>query len=201
MSPESRAARVRFLFLDVDGTMTNGRLYRSDNGDLWRAYHVLDGYGLRRLIKNGCPAAIVTAAAGGDSIVLRMQELGINRIHQGVDDKLQTVKNILAEENIAADAAAYMGEPIWVMTCRTCKRCNMSAWLVRRKSAMPAVLAAAHYVPPRPAGAGALRDVCDFILANRGVICEHQKQKLCDGALAVIFVICADDNRFFVIAQ
>ena len=112
MSPESRAARVRFLFLDVDGTMTNGRLYRSDNGDLWRAYHVLDGYGLRRLIKNGCPAAIVTAAAGGDSIVLRMQELGINRIHQGVDDKLQTVKNILAEENIAADAAAYMGDDL-----------------------------------------------------------------------------------------
>ncbi|WOV91481.1 MAG: HAD hydrolase family protein [Candidatus Zeuxoniibacter abyssi] len=162
MSPESRAARVRFLFLDVDGTMTNGRLYRSDNGDLWRAYHVLDGYGLRRLIKNGCPAAIVTAAAGGDSIVLRMQELGINRIHQGVDDKLQTVKTILAEENIAADAAAYMGDDLPDLQAM-----QYVGLACAPQSAIPAVLAAAHYVPPRPAGAGALRDVCDFILANR----------------------------------
>ena len=122
----------------------------------------IDGYGLRRLIKNGCPAAIVTAAAGGDSIVLRMQELGINRIHQGVDDKLQTVKNILAEENIAADAAAYMGDDLPDLQAM-----QYVGLACAPQSAMPRFwrprIMCRHVRP----GAGALRDVCDFILANR----------------------------------
>ena len=162
MSPDLRAARVRLLFLDIDGTMTDGRLFMGRDGEFWRAYHVLDGYGLKVLVKSGYTVAIITAAGSDDSIVYRMRELGINHVFQNVSDKLQVAKEVLDKEGIIADNAAYMGDDIPDL-----EPMRYMGLACAPQTAVPEVLAAAHYVPPRPAGAGAVRDVCELILANR----------------------------------
>lgn len=160
MDTRALAARVRMLFLDVDGTLTDGRLYFFPQG-VARAFHTLDGYGIRMLIKSGVQVAIVTAAEG-DDIGERARYLGITRVHTGVQDKLSAVKQILYDESCAAEESAYMGDDLPDLP--PLQYVGLAA---APPTAAAEVLAAAHWRATRPAGAGAVRELCELIMAAR----------------------------------
>lgn len=159
-----RAARVRLLCLDVDGTLTDGRLYFVGRG-ISRAFHALDGLGVQRFVNAGGVAAIVTAATKEteDGIEHRAKMMGVRHIYQEVGDKLAVVKTLLQAENFTAAEAAFVGDDLPDLPPM-----QYVGFACAPKNAVEEVLQVAHYIPPRPAGGGAVRDVCEFILAARG---------------------------------
>ena len=165
----ARAARVAILFLDVDGTLTDGRVIVSDDGAVHRAYHTQDGFGIKRILAAGVRVAIVTAAEGA-GVLVRARHLGIARVHQGVADKRAVMAAVMAEEDLPPERSAFMGDDL-----NDLEALRAAGFACAPPEAVPEVLAAAHYVPSRRAGMGAVREVCDFILASRGENAKTEK--------------------------
>lgn len=162
MDAAARAARVRILFLDVDGVLTDGRVYFFSRGEA-RAFHTLDGMGVRRLVKSGVQVALISAANDDGGIARRARQLGIVRVHTGVEDKLAVMQQILADESLPPENAAYMGDDLADLAAMQC-----AGFAVAPKTAAAEVLAAAHWIPNLAAGMGAVRELCDKIMAARG---------------------------------
>ena len=160
MNKTHDASRARLLFLDVDGVLTDGRLYFLENR-IMRAFHTLDGYGIRRLIKSGVSVAIISAAEDNGDVIHRARYLGITRVCLGVENKLAVVKQILEDEKLPANAAAYMGDDLPDLPSM-----EYVGFAAAPKTAAPEVLAIAHWVADLPAGAGAVRQLCDLILSS-----------------------------------
>lgn len=162
---ETRAGRVRLLFLDIDGTLTDGRMHIGKGGALTRSYHTLDGHGMRRFMAAGGGIAIITAADDDDSIRYRMEDLGVLHLHIAVADKLAKIKEVLAAEGLDAGRAGYVGDDVQDLAAM--KYIGAAGGLAcAPKTAMAEVLAAAHYVPSRPAGGGAVREVIELIMTQ-----------------------------------
>ena len=160
MTAAERAARTRILFLDVDGVLTDGRLYVLPQG-VGRAFHTLDGAGIRALIRGGVSVALVSAA-GGEDIAIRAQQLGILRVHTEVGDKLAVVKGILQDESLPPENAAYMGDDLPDLSPM-----RHVGFAVAPQTAAAEIKEIAHWIPSLPAGAGAVRELCEFILRAR----------------------------------
>lgn len=160
--PVARARRVRLMAFDIDGVMTDGRLYFSPAGDELKAFFSRDGLGLRMLAKSGVKLAIIT---GRDSpIVLRRAEnLAIPLVRQGVEDKRAALAELLRDEGLDFAQAGYMGDD--VVDLAVMAACAFSATvpdghrLIRQQ---------ADYVASAAAGAGAVREVCEFLLQAQG---------------------------------
>lgn len=153
-------ARIALLILDVDGVLTDGRFFRLPSGDEIKSFHTQDGHGMAKLQKSGIPIAIIS---GRDSISVdqRMQELGIQHVHQGIKDKLAVFEKLIDTLNITADQVAYVGddEPDITVMSRV-------GYKIAVANATPAVLEIADWVTQNEGGAGAVREVCEWILAN-----------------------------------
>lgn len=162
---KARAGRARLLFLDIDGTLTDGRMHVGRGGALTRSYHTLDGHGMRRFMTAGGKIAIITAADDDDSIRYRMEDLGVLHVHIAVGDKLGKIKEVLAAEGMDADCAAYVGDDVQDLAALE-YIAAAGGLACAPKTAMAAVLAAAHYIPQRPAGGGAVREVIELIMTQ-----------------------------------
>jgi 3-deoxy-D-manno-octulosonate 8-phosphate phosphatase (KDO 8-P phosphatase) len=158
----SRAQPVRAVFLDVDGVLTDGGLYFTEQGETLKRFNSLDGQGLKYLMSAGVQPVVIT---GRDSAPLRvrLQALGITNAHFGVRNKRAVAEQVLKELNLRFDQAAAMGDD-WpdLPVMRLCALAAAPA------QAHAEVLAAAHWVSARRGGEGAVRDLCDLILAAQG---------------------------------
>ena len=155
-----RAAAVRLLCLDVDGTLTDGKLY-IHNGKIGRAFSVLDGLGVQRFIAAGGIGAIITAAAEGEEdIRIRANQMGIRHVYTGVGDKLALVLQLLQAESLTTTECAFVGDDLTDLAA-----IKFAGFAAAPATAMAEVLEAVDYVATLPAGSGAVRDVCEFILA------------------------------------
>jgi len=157
-----RAQPVRLVFLDVDGVLTDGGLYISEQGETLKRFHSLDGQGLKYLISAGIVPAVIT---GRDSAPLRvrLQALGVSEAHFGVHDKLGVARQILQKTGLGFHQAAAMGDD-WP-DLPVLAECALAA---APAQAHPEVLARAHWVSSRTGGHGAVRELCDLILAAQG---------------------------------
>lgn len=157
----ARAARIRLACFDVDGTLTDGRLFFDSDGRELKAFHVLDGQGLVLLRKAGIAVALITAR---DSAVAerRGAELGVET-HVGVADKLACVDALRARLGIAADEVAYMGDDLP-------DRAPMRAagLAVAPANAHAWTREVAHWQTALPGGEGAARELCDLLLTAQG---------------------------------
>src|SRR5581483_584647 len=99
------AARVRFLVLDVDGVLTDGRLYYGARGEALKAFHVRDGQGLKLLIAAGVAVAVISGRRSAMT-ARRCRELGIRHVLQGIDDKLAAFQRLRSRLGISAGACA-----------------------------------------------------------------------------------------------
>ena len=114
MSPltaEQRAARVRLMVLDVDGVLTDGRLYYGPQGEAMKVFDVRDGHGIKMLIRNGVEVALLSARSS-DIVTARARELGISRVMQGRSDKASAFATLLAEAAVASDNSGYLGDDL-----------------------------------------------------------------------------------------
>lgn len=156
------AARVRLACFDVDGTLTDGRLFFDTEGRELKAFHVHDGQGLVLLRKAGIAVAFVTARASTIA-EQRARELAIVEVHTAVADKLACVRDIAARLGIEMDEVAFMGDDL--PDLRVMQQVGFS---VAPGSAHPWVRERAHWRTTAAAGKGAVREFCDLVLAAQG---------------------------------
>lgn len=158
MSPQDRARRLRLMAFDIDGVMTDGRLYFSPRGDEMKAFFTRDGLGLKLLAEAGLRLAIIT---GRDSPIVaqRAENLGIDLVLQGVEDKRSALAGLLARLGLSFDEAGYMGDDI--VDVAVMAACGFAASV---PDGHPEAHRVAHYVATAPAGGGAVREVCELIL-------------------------------------
>ncbi|BBO59355.1 HAD family hydrolase [Mycoavidus sp. B2-EB] len=153
-----RAAQVRLMIFDVDGVLTDGRLYFSAEGESLKAFDTLDGQGLKLLAASGVQLALITGRCS-QIVAARAQELGIAWVYQGVRDKAVAFAELLSQLHYTAEQCGYMGDdwpdlPVMLKVAFAAAPANAHA----------EVLARAHWVAQAQGGAGAVREVCDLIL-------------------------------------
>jgi 3-deoxy-D-manno-octulosonate 8-phosphate phosphatase (KDO 8-P phosphatase) len=156
-----RARHIRLLVLDVDGVLTDGRLYLSAAGEELKVFHVRDGSGLVAVQRAGITVAIIS---GRDSaaVTRRAAELGIRHVRQGVGDKGAALDQLLDELGVSAAATACVGDD--TPDVPMLRRAGLAIGVA---DAHPALLAAAHWVTPSNGGQGAVREACDLLLSAR----------------------------------
>ncbi len=154
-------ARIRLLALDVDGVLTDGTVRIASDGTESKDFSILDGLGLVRLHRAGVIVAWISGRPSGASRI-RAAELKIPHLIEGRTDKLAALQELAAALGLTAAQCAYMGDDDIDAPA--------IAWAgigLAPAGGMPAALAAADLVPGRPAGLGAVREVCDHLLAAR----------------------------------
>ena len=163
LSAEQRAARVRLLVLDVDGVLTDGRLYYGPQGEAMKVFDVRDGHGIKMLIENGIEVALLSAR-NSDIVAARARELGISRVLQGRSDKATAFAELRSEVDVASDAGGYIGDDLPDLPAM-----RSAGFAASVADACDAAKAAAHWIAPQPGGRGAVRALAEFILRAKGV--------------------------------
>ncbi len=159
----ARWSAITLFAMDVDGILTDGTVEIHSDGTESKRFSILDGMGLVTLRKHGIATAWISGRASGSTTV-RATELKIPHLVQGRVDKITALKELAAELNLPAEQIVYMGDDDIDTPA--------IAWAgigVTVADAMPSALAAADYVTTRPAGKGAVREVCEQILAAKGL--------------------------------
>jgi len=157
-----RAARVRLVALDVDGVLTDGRLYFGPQGEALKAFDVRDGYGIRLLQEAGIEVAIITGRSS-PIVDARARDLGITRVLQGQRDKRSSLAAMLADTGVRALECAYMGDD-WP-DLGALDSAGLAATVA---DAPPDVRRRVHWVAPSPGGRGAVRDLARLVLRAQG---------------------------------
>lgn len=157
----NRLRDIKLLSLDVDGILTDGGLYFADDGNTFRKFNVKDGLGIKLALKAGIVVVVISAGIQ-DSIRLRMESLGITHIYTSVDDKLEILGNICGELGFDPSQVIHMGDDLNDLPILEAVGCPISV-----PNAMPDVCDAAIYVTTQKGGEGAVREVCDMLVASR----------------------------------
>ena len=170
LSPDMR--RIRLAAFDVDGVLTDGRLYYSETGDAMKAFDVRDGMGLKLLQDAGVELAIITSRRA-PCVQARAADLGIKRVQQGVADKRAAFDELLAAMGIAPEAAAFMGDDL--VDLPLFRYCGFAATV----AGAPALLKRhADYVTRAGGGRGAVREFCELVLHGRGALTAQVRRFL-----------------------
>jgi len=154
--------RARALVLDVDGVLTDGRLYYGAKGEVLKAFHVRDGHGIKAVAAAGVTVAIISGRKS-PMVTKRAKELGIRHVIQGASDKLAALTRLAAKLGLALEHCVCVGDdtpdaPILI-----------AAGLgIAVADAHADATAAADLTTTRPGGRGAVREVCDWLIAARG---------------------------------
>lgn len=157
-----RARGIRLLILDVDGVLTDGRLYFDAKGETLKVFHVRDGHGIKMAQRGGIEVALVSGRRS-DAAFHRARELGITRFYEGVRDKVAILEELLAALNLTPPQVAAVGDEL--VDLPLFHRVGLGAAVA---DAVPEVRAAAHWVTTLPGGKGAVREVCDLLLKAQG---------------------------------
>jgi 3-deoxy-D-manno-octulosonate 8-phosphate phosphatase (KDO 8-P phosphatase) len=157
-----RARHVRLMAFDVDGVLTDGTLYYTDEGTELKAFHTLDGLGMKMLQGAGVALALISGRRS-PAVAARAANLGVARLFQGVEDKLAVFERVRGELGLEAGACGFMGDDLPDLPVLT--RCGFAATV---PEAPEAVRSHVHYVSRAPGGRGAAREVCELILRARG---------------------------------
>ncbi len=159
-----RAQGIRVAFFDVDGVLTDGGLYISEAGETLKRFNTLDGHGLKLLPRAGITPAVIT---GRDSpaLRLRLKALGVTHVHYGTEDKRPAAEQTLRTLGLDWSQAAAIGDD-WP-DLPVLRRC---AFACAPGGAHALVLRHAHYVAAAAAGAGAAREVCEYVMRAQGTL-------------------------------
>lgn len=152
--------KYKMLVMDVDGTLTDGRLYYSADGEALKAFDVKDGYGIVSFIKAGGVPVVITGRVSG-IVEQRCHELGITEVYQGTSDKLDVLKKIAKRHHIALEEVAYIGDDLNDLDCM--QYCGFSTC---PQDAVDSVKKKVNYVCVHNGGRGAVREIIDLILSD-----------------------------------
>lgn len=157
-----RAARVRLACFDVDGTLTDGRLWLDAEGREMKAFHILDGMGLRLLEEHGVRVALMTARRSA-AAETRGRELRLSEVHVGVKDKRALLESLCTKYGHTTVEASMMGDDLVDLGALT-----IAGLAVAPSSAHAWVKERVHWRTRAAGGEGAARELCDLILGAQG---------------------------------
>lgn len=152
-----KLSKIKLLLLDVDGILTDCRIFFDPNGEWRRFFSIRDGYGIKLLLDNGFQVGIITASKSKD-IAERAKMLKLTYFYEGSLDKEPAYQEILIKSGLTAEQVAYMGDDLFDLPILT--QVGFAATVA---DAMEEVKNKVHYIAKRPAGNGAVREVCDLI--------------------------------------
>jgi 3-deoxy-D-manno-octulosonate 8-phosphate phosphatase (KDO 8-P phosphatase) len=161
-SLRDRARAIRLAVFDIDGVMTDGRIYLSESGEEMKAFNVLDGHGLKLLRETHIELAILSGRRA-KCVDRRAAELGVRHVIQGAGEKLPAFERLLAELNLTAAEAAYMGDDL--VDLPVLAACGFAFTV---PNAPIEVRRVAHLVTRRRGGEGAVREACEALIKLRG---------------------------------
>ncbi|KPN72916.1 MULTISPECIES: KdsC family phosphatase [Neisseria] len=166
LTPEiqARAAKIKLLIMDVDGVLTDGRIFIRDNGEEIKSFHTLDGHGLKMLQAGGVQTAIITGR-DAPSVGVRVQQLGINHYYKGIHDKRAAYADLREKAGVEEHECAFIGDD--VVDLPVMVRCGLP---VAVPEAHWFTLQHAAYVTRKSAGNGAVRELCDLIMQAQGTL-------------------------------
>jgi 3-deoxy-D-manno-octulosonate 8-phosphate phosphatase (KDO 8-P phosphatase) len=156
-----RARGVRLMIFDVDGVLTDGTLWYGPRGEELKAFSAHDGHGIKLLAAAGVAVALLSGRRS-KAVALRARELGIREVHQGVEDKLCVFASMLKKHRLQPAATGFMGDEL--VDLPVLSRCGFAC---APREAPQAVRSRVHYVTAAPAGRGAVRELCDLLVAGR----------------------------------
>src|SRR5215831_11312153 len=154
-------APIRLLVLDVDGVLTDGRLYFGARGEALKAFHVRDGYGLTALRRAGVDVAVISGRRSS-MVAARCRELGVRHVLQGVADKSAAFARLRAVLKLSGNECACVGDDLPDLPLMRAVRLSFAVADAHRD-----VRRAADVVTRDRGGRGAVREVCDYLLASR----------------------------------
>ncbi len=152
-------APVRLLVLDVDGVLTDGRLHYGSRGEVLKSFHVRDGHGIKSLRKAGIQVAVISGRRSA-AVARRCRELGIRHVIQGVDDKLAAFAKLVRRLKRKPAECACIGDDVPDVPLMHAVGLSYAV-----ADAHPAAKQAARYVTSLGGGLGAVREVCDRLIA------------------------------------
>ena len=176
MDAQARAKRVRLMVMDVDGVLTDGRLYIGAQGEAMKAFDVRDGHGIKLLREAGIEVALLTARRS-EIVTARARELGLTRVLQGQSDKLAGFLQLLADTGIEAGCCGYIGDD-WP-DLPVLARAGFAASVA---DACAEARGAAHWVSSAGGGRGAVRELAEFVLRAQDRF-DDLLQRHCAGSL------------------
>jgi 3-deoxy-D-manno-octulosonate 8-phosphate phosphatase (KDO 8-P phosphatase) len=157
-----RAARVKLAVFDVDGVLTDGKLWYTADGHEIKAFNALDGLGLKRLLANGIEVAVITARLS-HVVAERMAELGIAHVYQDQKDKRACLSQLMDALHLAPEQIAYTGDDLPDLAVM-----SQVGLAIAVANAHDAIRDRAHWTTHKEGGMGAVREVCDLLLAAQG---------------------------------
>ena len=157
-----KLAAVRLVAFDVDGVFTDGRFYLSDDGIESKAFHTQDGFGIRQLLDANISVAVISGRSSG-AVDRRMSELGVQHVVQGCKDKVAALDKISRTLGVERLECAYVGDDIPDLPLL-----NHVGFSIAVANAVPKLLAQCDITTSAPGGSGAVRVVCELLLASQG---------------------------------
>lgn len=163
-----RAAAIRLIVLDVDGVLTDGKIVYTSAGDEIKAFNVKDGLGISLAVREGLELAIITAR---HSVMVqrRAEELGIQHVIQNTRTKLPALEELVSRLDLAWHEVAYVGDDLPDIPCM--QACGLACCPA---DAAREVLSMAEIVSNRNGGEGALREILEFLLESRALVCHNK---------------------------
>ena len=168
VSPEvvAKAKAIKLLILDVDGVLSDGKLYFTNSGEEIKAFNSLDGHGIKMLQKSGVEVGIITGRTS-HIVAQRAYNLGITLLLQGREDKLNALHELTQEKDIALEHIAHMGDDYPDLTVMRRVGLGLTPanghWAVKQHS---------HWQSQYAGGEGAVREACDLIMLAQDTF-EH----------------------------
>lgn len=159
---QARARQIKLLLLDVDGVLTDGKLYFTNSGEEFKAFCTLDGQGIKLLQASGVKVGIITGRES-QLVAQRARNLGVELLVQGREDKWGALEEILKREPLPLKHIAFMGDDWPDLTVMT--RVGLALTV---PNAHPSVSQRAHWCSQRAGGEGAVREACDLLMLAQG---------------------------------
>lgn len=167
-----RAKNIRLAIFDVDGVLTDGRLYFMPDGTEFKSFNTLDGHGIKMLIASGVETAIISGRKS-PLVELRAANLGITHLIQGREDKLVALDELRERVPVTLEQIAFLGDDLPDLPVM--RRVGLGMAVATADSF---VRQHAHGVTDKAGGAGAAREFCEFIMRAQGTLDSAQAEYL-----------------------
>jgi 3-deoxy-D-manno-octulosonate 8-phosphate phosphatase (KDO 8-P phosphatase) len=157
-----RAKNIKLVVFDVDGVLTDGSLFYGDDGQEYKAFNSRDGHGMKMLQESGVQIGIITGRTS-EVVLHRMKNLQVQHIYQGRLEKLPAFEELISMLGVKPDQVAYVGDDVVDLPIMI--RVGLA---ITVPNAHDLAKQHAHWITPKPAGAGAARDICEMIMKAQG---------------------------------
>lgn len=153
-----KAAKIRLVIFDVDGVLTDGKLFFDEAGNEYKSFHARDGHGIKMLRGSGVEVAVISGRKSS-TVGRRLASLGISNVFQGQEDKLPAFSKLCADLDIAPHQVAHVGDDL--LDLPLMMRVGLA---VAVNDANPGIIPYAHWRTSATGGCGAAREVCELIM-------------------------------------